>query len=317
MKGTIGVGLRNFTLAIMFFSLIISGGQPKKQLISINTSIIEEIKYEIGIIQEEITEENILNQMNELQEQIETKVDLVKFNLDGLKLKEGVASEEVFRVNKFLKEKGYIDIVENYYYDNKTKETIAKYQKEKKLVADGIIGKNTYQKINEDIEKNNIIIPEMQISFTEEIPEGDWIIINKSNNTLYHLKGKEIINKYPVATGKDAKYTPEGKFTIITKYLNPAWGGAGKFKPVKGGAPNNPLGKRWMGLSINGGGSYGIHGNSNEESIGTFASLGCIRMFNKDVEILYDLIPKGTPVWIGSEAKLKEYGILFDLLFVV
>ena len=317
IKGTIDVGLRNFTLAIMFFSLVMGGGQPNKHLISIDTSKIEEIKYQVEIVQEEVIEENTLNKMDELQDEIETKVDLIKFNLDGLKLKEGVASEEVFRINKFLKEKGYIDIAENYYYDNKIKEIITKYQKENDLIADGIIGKNTYQKINEDIEKNNIIIPEMQMLFTEEVPEGDWIIINKSNNTLYHLKSKEIINKYPVATGKDVKYTPEGKFTIITKYINPAWGGAGRYKPIKGGAPNNPLGKRWMGLNINGGGSYGIHGNSDEGSIGRYASLGCIRMFNKDVEILYDLINKGTAVWIGNETKLKEYGILFDLFFIV
>lgn len=311
------MGLRNFIFAIMFFSVVIGWGQDKKAGVSANIDIMEDIKNQVQIIQEEIIEQDVLNEPNELKEEIEIKVELIKFNFDGLKLKEGVASEEVFRVNKFLKEKGYIDVVENYYYDNKTKEIIAKYQKENDLIANGIIGKETYQRINEDIEKDNIIIPEMHLSFTEETPEGDWIIINKSNNTLYHLKDNDIINKYSVATGKNAKYTPEGKFTIMTKYINPRWGGAGKYKPVKGGAANNPLGKRWMGLSIKGGGSYGIHGNSNEESIGTFASLGCVRMFNKDVEVLYDLIPKGTPVWIGDEMKLKEYGILFNLLFVI
>ena len=66
-----------------------------------------------------------------------------------------------------------------------------------------------------------------------------------------------------------------------------------------------------MGLSIKGGGSYGIHGNSDKESIGKYVSLGCVRMYNQDVEILYQLIDKGTAVWIGNEIKLKEYGILF------
>ena len=67
-----------------------------------------------------------------------------------------------------------------------------------------------------------------------------------------------------------------------------------------------------MGLSIKGGGTYGIHGNSNIDSIGTYASLGCIRMFNKDVEYLYDLIPMGTPVWIGNETILNDLGVLFN-----
>ncbi len=220
-----------------------------------------------------------------------------------------MASEDVFKVNRFLNEKGYMDSGGSYYYDNKTKAAVIKYQQENKLVADGVVGKNTYQKINEDMEINKIYIPEIKLTFKEEVPSGYWIIINKSNNTLYYLKGKEIISKYPVASGKDIGYTPEGKFTIATKYKNPSWGGAGIHKPVKGGAPNNPLGKRWMGLSIKGGGSYGIHGNSNEDSIGKYVSLGCIRMHNKDVEILYDLIQIGTPAWIASEENLNQYGI--------
>ena len=92
---------------------------------------------------------------------------------------------------------------------------------------------------------------------------------------------------------------------------NPAWGGAGRHRPVRGGAPNNPLGKRWMGLNIKGGSMYGIHGNSDKNSIGRYISLGCIRMFNEDVENLYELIEIGIPVWVGSEEKLKDFGILF------
>ena len=192
------------------------------------------------------------------------------------------------------------------------------YQRANGLVPDGVVGEKTFTKINEDMEINKIFIPEKKIIFSmdedqvnEEIPEGNFIIINKDSNTLYHLSNREIIDKYPVATGKELKYTPEGKFTIVTKFVNPAWGGAGRHKPIKGGDPNNPLGTRWMGLNIRGGGVYGIHGNSDENSIGRYVSLGCVRMFNEDVEALYDLIDYGTPVWIGTEEKLGENGIRF------
>lgn len=160
------------------------------------------------------------------------------------------------------------------------------------------------------LEEINLKIKE--IDFKVEVLDKSWIIINKSNNNLYHLKGNEIIKRYPVATGKTPEHTPEGKFTIVTKYINPAWGGAGIYKPIRGGAANNPLGKRWMGLSIKGGGSYGIHGNSDQDSIGKYVTLGCVRMFNEDVESLYQLIDYGTPVWIGSETQLNEYGVLFN-----
>ncbi|WP_313233685.1 L,D-transpeptidase family protein [Tissierella praeacuta] len=261
--------------------------------------------------QEEIDKEIKEILPEEVQE--EQKAEIIKFDINGLMLREGISSDEVLKLKSFLKKKGYTDIVDGYYFDNKIKNIVARYQKENGLQSDGIVGKNTYQKINEDMELNKISISEIEVEFTSEISIGDFIIINKSSNTLYHIKEKKIVKKYPVATGKLPEYTPEGKFTIVTKYVNPAWGGAGKHKPIKGGEPNNPLGKRWMGLSIRGGGSYGIHGNSNKNSIGKYISLGCVRMYNEDVEALYNLIDKGTPVWIGNETKLREYGAIFKI----
>ena len=139
--------------------------------------------------------------------------------------------------------------------------------------------------------------------------EGYWITINKSKNILTVYKGSAVYHKYPVATGASSGLTPEGKFTIVTKSVNPSWGGGGYASPVAGGAPGNPLGKRWLGLSIGGGGRYGVHGNASPTSIGTYASHGCVRMINTDVESMYEYIPVGTPVWIGSDSKLSEYGI--------
>lgn len=312
--------LSNYIFMFVILPPIMLSGQVKKDINYIDTSIVEtieveEVKEEVVDEPEEKDMEEVIIEIEEVQEkpQEEKQIEITKFKVDGLILKEGVASEEVLRVKKFLKEKGYADLKEDYYFDSKTKEAVGKYQQSKGLNPDGAIGANTYKKINEDMELNKINIPEIDIEFKSEIPGGDFIIINKSNNTLYHFKGKEIIKKYPVATGKSVEYTPEGKFTIVVKHINPTWGGAGVSKPIKGGAPNNPLGKRWMGLSIKGGGSYGIHGNANQGSIGTYASLGCVRMFNEDVESFYEIIPIGTPVWIGNETKLKEFGIIFSV----
>lgn len=41
-----------------------------------------------------------------------------------------------------------------------------------------------------------------------------------------------------------------------------------------------------------------IHGTSDENALGTPASHGCIRMSNKDVMELFDLVPVGTEVMI-------------------
>ena len=43
-----------------------------------------------------------------------------------------------------------------------------------------------------------------------------------------------------------------------------------------------------------------IHGTHEEGLIGTKASHGCIRMFNNDVIYLYDIVKKGTKVYIKA-----------------
>lgn len=226
-------------------------------------------------------------------------------------LRQDIVSEEVLKLRKFLMVMGYLDRAEGYYFDKDLRDAVINYQRDRGLIADGVVGVNTFNKINEDISLKGIYIPERIPEFVAEIPKGKWIFINKSSNTLYFLKGETVVNRYNVATGKTEADTPEGKFKIIVKHVNPYWGGAGKYEPIKGGDPSNPLGKRWMGLSIENGGQYGIHGNAAFNSIGKYISLGCIRMYNEDVEYIYDIIQIGTPVWIGSEYKLQEFGIAF------
>jgi lipoprotein-anchoring transpeptidase ErfK/SrfK len=41
---------------------------------------------------------------------------------------------------------------------------------------------------------------------------------------------------------------------------------------------------------------YAIHGTNKPESIGTFASYGCIRMLNQDITDLFERITIGTQV---------------------
>jgi lipoprotein-anchoring transpeptidase ErfK/SrfK len=125
-----------------------------------------------------------------------------------------------------------------------------------------------------------------------------FILIDKSANTLSFYKKGELVKSFPVATGRKKSYTPEGLFTIREKIKNRPY-----YKEhIKGGDPNNPLGDRWLGLKVTIGGkvsyAYGIHGTNNEKSIGQYVSAGCIRMHNKDVRWLYDRVDVGTAVLI-------------------
>ena len=86
-----------------------------------------------------------------------------------------------------------------------------------------------------------------------------------------------------------------GDFTITTKLENPVHFRKDISKAVEAGSDANLLGTRWLGLSVVG---YGIHGHAVPEDLGKQVSLGCVRMLNKDVEELYDILPMKTKVTI-------------------
>ncbi len=62
--------------------------------------------------------------------------------------------------------------------------------------------------------------------------------------------------------------------------------------------PENPIGERWIGIkglgeyeALTG---YGIHGTIEPQSIGTDASMGCVRLGDEDVNIVYELLVERT-----------------------
>lgn len=113
-------------------------------------------------------------------------------------------------------------------------------------------------------------------------PEGELRIeIDVDKRTLTVLVDDQVFKVFPCAVGKPSTKSPVGEWKIIQKGTH--WGGG--------------FGTRWLGLNIPWG-IYGIHGTNKPSSIGTAASAGCIRMFNRDVEQLYRWVSVGTPVSI-------------------
>jgi hypothetical protein len=110
-------------------------------------------------------------------------------------------------------------------------------------------------------------------SILVDISEFKLYLIERANN--------QIIKTYPIAGGKTSTPSPYGTWAIV--YKDSRWG--------KG------FGSRWMQLSVPWG-TYGIHGTNKPLSISSPVSHGCIRMFNRDIEELYNLVDCGTPVVI-------------------
>lgn len=131
--------------------------------------------------------------------------------------------------------------------------------------------------LNDNLNPNNLSIG--QIICIPIAPSPIEIIINVSAKRLAVYRNGSIYREYIVATGREETPTPIGVFTIINKEID----------------PGGPYGTRWLGLSEKG---YGIHGTNNPASIGTAASNGCIRMYNEDIEALFDITSVGTVVRI-------------------
>jgi len=127
------------------------------------------------------------------------------------------------------------------------------------------------------------------------------IVVDKSQNLLFLKKKGEVIKTYVISTGKDNS-TPTGIFYIgKDKLIKPTWYKTGAIIPPD--SPDNILGSRWMGLGgVDDGGAeiegYGIHGTTEPNDLGKQITLGCVRMKNEDIEVLFDIVPVGTEVII-------------------
>jgi len=125
--------------------------------------------------------------------------------------------------------------------------------------------------------------------------------ISKSTFTLTLRINDDFIKEYSISIGNPEKNsdTPTGTFTIGIKTIHPTWykrTDDGRKEEVPYGDPRNVLGTRWMGFKESP--QLGIHGTTQPETIGKKISNGCIRMYNADVEEVYDLISDGSKVII-------------------
>jgi hypothetical protein len=116
------------------------------------------------------------------------------------------------------------------------------------------------------------------------------IVVSLEDRKLALIEDGQVKKIYTVAVGKPSTPSPEGTFTIARRVANPVYRHNGK---VVMPGPHNPVGTRWMGLSIPG---YGIHGTNEPSSIGKAASHGCVRMAKADLEEFYELVAVGDAV---------------------
>jgi len=170
-------------------------------------------------------------------------------------------------------------------YDAETVKAVKAFQESYWLEPTGIVGQTTWKALSVGVSRPST-------AASKPLPEGEiYLEVDTEVAELRVWVGGSVWKTYPVAVGKWATLTPVGEWKIMDKGYE------------SGGA----FGTRWMALDVPWGG-YGIHGTNRPWSIGTYASLGCVRMFNEDIEELYELVPIGTRVVIAGYRPPLDFG---------
>lgn len=156
-----------------------------------------------------------------------------------------------------------------------------------------------------------VVIPSQYV-----LPSGPrtGIVLNLAEMRIYYFHPDEPkVSTYPVGIGKQGWSTPQGSTEIKAKEKNPAWrppssihreaARRGQMLPlIVPPGPHNPLGRYAMRLGISG---ILIHGTTQPSSIGLCSSHGCIRMYPKNIEQLFQQVSIGTSVRIVNEPKKR------------
>ncbi len=132
-------------------------------------------------------------------------------------------------------------------------------------------------------------IPAAQVSVEGR---NQRIVIEVGATRMVLYEGANPVQEWRVAVGTPATPTPVGDFYLWTKWRrDPA---------------TSPYGVGVLGLSAfsealpdwPGGGRVGIHGTSNAGALGKRVSHGCVRVLNRELAPLFDIVALGTPVQI-------------------
>ena len=120
----------------------------------------------------------------------------------------------------------------------------------------------------------------MRLNRGQSIPASDGSVIT--------VEGTDMVRKYrdgrvvPIEPGVEGREVVAGGNIVIPPFGT----NQRKYKGV--------LGTHRLNL----GDGYALHGTDQPASIGRSVSHGCVRLRNEDIEMLYQMVPVGTPVFI-------------------
>jgi LysM repeat protein len=180
-------------------------------------------------------------------------------------------------------------LVDNIFGD-KTEAAVRQFQASAGLEPTGVVNGETWRRLFDGEPLPAEFLGTGEESRKEETNSPElYIRIVLSLRRLLLFEDDNLVANYPVAIGKPTTPTPAGEFIILEKQLNP------------GGV----FGTRWMAFTER---RHGIHGTNQPDSISYAVSNGCVRMFNEDVEELFDRVVVGTRVLVETGAVVPPGG---------
>lgn len=186
-----------------------------------------------------------------------------------------LSGTDVLGLQTYLAKLGFSPGSPDGVYGPQTAEAVKEFQRRQNLKPDGVVEPATWFALGRSALKRGTPPPAQRSRVV--------VVIDVRLAMLVVLEGGKVIATFPVALGKEGTPTPVGSFRITFKA---EWGGG--------------FGTRFLGLDVPWG-TYGIHGTNKPWSIGGYESGGCIRLFNADVEQLYEMVAEGTPVHVISD----------------
>ncbi|HEV2617987.1 MAG TPA: L,D-transpeptidase [Candidatus Acidoferrales bacterium] len=147
--------------------------------------------------------------------------------------------------------------------------------------------------------------PRMRCDNAESAPAATErrIVVSIPDRKLAVVENGRVVLKFAISVGAPESPSPAGEFRVINRVENPVYYHPGDVIPAR---PDNPVGPRWIGLSIKG---YGIHGTNEPRLIGRDVSHGCIRLRNRDVKRLFARVRVGDVVELHAtrDAQTARY----------
>jgi LysM repeat protein len=144
---------------------------------------------------------------------------------------------------------------------------------------------------------NHISRPEaLQAGQTLKVIHGPFNVkIRRSTFTMDLYLQDMYVRSFRIGLGRPGRETPTGLWCVKNRLVKPPWTDPDTGRRYEPDDEDYPLGTRWIGLTGLEGAAkdrtgFAIHGTKDPEEIGAAVSRGCIRMYNGDVVLLYDLL---------------------------